>query len=240
MSAQKQIFSLLMALLLVCGVIYIFLSSESITFESIESKTIEGKAVFNQVSFESRGEVDIWKMRQSHGGRLLALNEWDELMIKVDKKKRPYQVSFHQLKNGKESEYQVSCYYCHSNGPRIIRPETNSESAPLTFNQKLQIGMWNLRMKSYGKVEIKKSSLLLNKNKRATPLMYLGKKDLEPLTLTTCSMCHHDSWWGRGKLTKQQTMAINHLVDRGEMPPWPFSLSENEKQQIQEYLNEFK
>lgn len=239
MSAQKLILSLIMTLLLVSGVFLFTLSHEAITFESIESKTIDEEAVFNQVSFESQKHLDIWKMRQSHGGRHLALKEWDELMIKVDKRQRPYQVSYHQLKNGKESEFKVSCYFCHSNGPRIIRPEIKSANAPLSLAQRAQINLWNLRMKSYGKVEIKKESLTLGGKARMTPLKYFGKNDLEPLKLSSCTMCHHDSWWGRSSLTRQQALPIAHLVKNGQMPPWPFKISAEEQQKLNDYLKGF-
>lgn len=239
MSAHKLIFSLIMTLLLASGVFLLASGSGPITFQSIESKTIDEHEVFNQVSLETHQDQDIWKMRQSHGGRNLPLKEWDELMIKVDRNKRPYQVTYHQLKDGKEIEFKVSCYFCHSNGPRIIRPEIISNEAPLNFRQRMQIQLWNLRMKSYGKVEIKREAHLLAGKKRITPLKYFGKNDLEPLKLSSCTMCHHDGWWGRGNLTRQQALPIAHLTKNGSMPPWPFTISPAEKEKLEEHLKGF-
>ena len=41
-------------------------SPDSVTFESLESKTESNGPVYNQVSLESNTTKDIWKMRQSH------------------------------------------------------------------------------------------------------------------------------------------------------------------------------
>ncbi len=239
MSAQKRLFSLIMTLLLAGGVFLLATASDSITFESIESRTLEDLPVYNQVSFETNGNEDIWKMKQSHGGRHLALKDWDQLMIKVDKSKRPFKVSYHQLKNGKEVEYKVSCYFCHSNGPRIIRPELKSAKAPLTLQQRMQIQLWNMRMKSYGKVVINPKSLTFAGKPRETPLKYFGKRDVEPLKLSSCTMCHHDSWWGRGTLTRQQALPMAHLVKTKQMPPWPFSITPEEQEKLNVYLKGF-
>lgn len=239
MSAQKFL-SLIMALLLLSGAFLFSVSEEAITFESIESKTIDDGAVFNQVSFETHGDEDIWKMKQSHGGPHLELKNWDELRIRVNKKKRPFQVSYHQLKDGKEIEYKVSCYFCHSNGPRIIRPELKSKEAPLALKQRVQIELWNLRMKTYGKVEIKKESYFMAGKERITPLKYFGKNDVEALKLPSCTICHQDTFWGRGFLTRQQALPIVHLVKTGNMPPWPFKISPEDKEKLDNYLKGFR
>lgn len=98
----------------------------SVRFESIESKTPENHPVFNQVRLSVSRKQDVWFMRQSHTGVKLETAKWDELMIKVDKSKRPYAVTYHQLLKGRETEYRVSCYFCHSNGPRAIRASGES------------------------------------------------------------------------------------------------------------------
>lgn len=173
-------------------------------------------------------------MRQSHGGKDLPMSEWDELAIKVDKSKRPYLVSYHQLKNGKETEYKVSCFFCHSNGPRAIRTDS-----PLPLFEKSIITFWNLRIKTYGRMQIKKNSNLINNQKRLIPLQYFGKKDLEPLTIRSCTLCHNESWWSRGQLTRQQDLTIRHLVSSGKMPPWPLSLGVEEKKKLELFLQGF-
>ena len=68
----------------------LFQARQSIFFESLESKTLEAKPVFNQVDFVSGWERDIWFMRQSHHGFQLDIAQWDRLAIVVDKKKIPH------------------------------------------------------------------------------------------------------------------------------------------------------
>ncbi|MBA2405059.1 MAG: cytochrome c [Bdellovibrionales bacterium] len=242
MVAFKQLIKILAVTLPLGGVIF-FLSNQTlnsaITFESIESKTITEHSVYNQVTFESEGDQDIWKMRQSHQGRNLKLKQWDELLIKVDKSSRPFKVSYLQLQDGKEVEFKVSCYFCHSNGPRAIRPKSGSLLAPLTYTERIQIAFMNFRIKTYGKMIIQKENLKLGNQERITPLKYFGKNELAPLEVAACTMCHHDQFWGRGSLTRQQALPIQHLIKKGQMPPWPLTLSPEDKQQIESYLQGF-
>ena len=186
-------------------------STAPVKFESIESKTTE-----------------------NHPGEALAPEKWEALMIKVDKTQRPYRVTYHQLLDGKETEFRVSCYLCHSNGPRAVRAHSESEGAPLTTGNKLLVNYMNLVIKSYGKMKTLEDSL-----KRRNPLMFKGRNDLKTLEVASCTMCHHDHWWGRGILTRQQAMPITHLIAKNQMPPWPFTLSAEEKTQIKEFIQGF-
>jgi hypothetical protein len=242
MVAYKRLTKILLMTLPVGGVIFFSLTTilaRPVLFESIESKTIEDHNVYNQVTFESGNNQDTWKMKQSHQGRSYPLKQWDQLMIKVDKTSRPYKVSYHQLQNGKEVEFKVTCYFCHSNGPRAIRANFNSIQAPVDVQGKLAIGLMNLKIKTYGKMEILKENLKIGSKERLTPLKYFGKNELAPLKISSCSMCHNETFWGRGTLTRQQALPIKHLIEEGEMPPWPLSLSNSEKKQISEYLKGF-
>lgn len=224
------------------GVIFFIstqLMKQTVTIESVESKTIEGHEVFNQISFKSQNQQDIWSMKQSHQGRSYPLNQWDELKITVDKTSRPFKVSYSQLQNGKEVEFKVSCYFCHSNGPRAIRPNFESEKAPLDLTSKMALRLFNLKIKTYGKMEIQKTNLKIGTKERTTPLKYFGRNEVAPLQLATCTICHHDQFWGRGTLTRQNALPIEHLVKNNLMPPWPFQLSAGEKKQIENYLKGF-
>jgi hypothetical protein len=204
----------------------------AVLIESIESKTIDGSSVYNKIWLETEEEKDIWWMRQSHQGVNTAHKNWDKLKIVVDKSITPYQVSFHQYKNGKETEYRASCFLCHSNGPRSIRPNWDSQSAPLSISEKLKIVFYNFKIKSYGPVHT------VNKERRAIPLKFNEPFETEKLTVQTCLKCHNsDGIFARGPLLRQHSETIRHLVSRGEMPPWPYKLSKKEKVEIERFLN---
>jgi hypothetical protein len=232
-NASILLTSLFILMLSLMGTAYsFFTSSPTIKIQSIESKTGDYKEVYNQIQLKSYPEKDVWLMRQSHLGPHLNLKNWDELMIVVDKKKS--QVSYHQLKDGRESEYLISCFICHANGPRLIRPDPSSLNARLGFKDKIALNLYNLRIKTYGRLSLAPERV------RIKPLKYSGKLDNTPLKVKTCAYCHNsDTPWGRGELVRQQSGAISHLVETKQMPPWPFSLSEEEKLELKNYIAGF-
>ena len=202
---------------------YNFLSA--VTFESSESLTIEGKPVFNKVSFKSEASLDTWMMKQSHKGANLPAKEWDEIRITVDRSQTPSLVRYSQWEGTKEIPLKAVCFKCHANGPRSIRPKPT-----LSLKERFIITMMNLRMKTYGRVE--------------TSLKVLGDvpvkfKDGEKLQVKICMKCHQkDFWWGRGELQKQHSGTIAHLVKTGQMPPWPHSLSDKEREEIFQFTKD--
>lgn len=241
MTAKKFFSFIFLGLSLIGGVFSSWLSSsEPIIIESIESKTEKGHPVFNQITLESSSTKDVWKMRQSHAGRKAELSTWDEIMITVDKSQKPFIVSYGQFRDGKEIELKASCFTCHANGPRNIRPELQSKLAPPTLKEKAIISLWNLRMKSYGLVKIDDNNFQLNGTFRRVPLRFFGKTDRTPLKIKTCLYCHNSQdFWGRGNLERQHAATIAHLVKRKEMPPWPFTLGTEEKAQLDAFLKGF-
>lgn len=219
-------------LLLLLGVAWNSLSQDSwVMIESTESQTKDLKAVFNQIKYTSSANQDSWKMKQSHDG--IHAKQWDELEIRIDKTKTPFQVSYHQYKNGKESEYRTSCYLCHANGPRLIRPNYQSQDAPLSVKAKLMIQAMNLRIKTYPRMETVKNDMF----KRIVPLKYEGKLETTSLKVKTCTYCHNsNTFWGRGELKRQQMGTITHLVSSNQMPPWPFKLDKKELEELDLYI----
>ena len=167
------------SLALIAGLVLISKSSDSIIFESLESKTEKGLAVFNEIRFQSSGDHDVWIMRQSHHGLQSVLangkssrghgstdsrNRWDRLAIVVDRSQAPVQAQFYQLASGDQIvelpeisklsiDLKARCFACHSNGPRAIRPAANTEALSLSFLNRLQIFGWNMRAKLYGHVD---------------------------------------------------------------------------------------
>ena len=215
--------------------IVLFYNKTPVVFESIESRTSDFKAVFNKVSLYSSKNRDVWVMQQSHQGPHLDYSKWDRLAIVVDKTKSPKSAEFYQLEPGemtfepqKKLSLKVSCYLCHSNGPRAIRPELNSEVA-LTLKNRVKLSLWNLKIKTYGRVVADEST----NNNSQTPLRLKGAFDNEPLTAKTCVMCHSENGLiARGPLRRQNFMSIAFLVENGLMPPPGFNLSEQEKDAV--------
>ena len=125
---------------------------QEVFIESEESKTITGNPVFNKIKWIKREDKDIWMMKQSHHGTHTKNGEWDRLAIVIDKTKSPMTARFYQLESGplewmgdpREIPFRVSCYMCHSNGPRAIRPNYDSPFNETSLWGKLKIAYWNI------------------------------------------------------------------------------------------------
>jgi hypothetical protein len=215
-----------MNILLVYKIFHALLSltigGDSLFFESMESKTKEGKAVFNKITLIKKDSVDIWKMKQSHHGRDSIV--WDNIEIHVDKSKSPHTVSYFQFDSlGAEVDFKTSCFRCHPSGPRLIRP-----NGKLSIRERLKMAKMNALIKSYGDVvHVDKSSLV-----RKTPFL---EKLGSPLKVKSCTSCHYKGG-PRGELTSAQKLTIKHLVKRGEMPPWPYRLNKAERGQLNKFI----
>lgn len=187
-------------------------------------------------------------MNQSHhGAKGLGQNSWDRLAIVVDKTQNPKRAQFYQLEPGplewkdglKEAPFKVSCFMCHSNGPRAIRPNYDSPLNPTAFRERVKISYWNLRMKLYGRVlphriHAEKVSSL------ERPFQFYSSFETESLKVKTCMKCHKDSGlFARGFLSRQQIPTIKFMLESGEMPPVGFTLSQDEKSQLEKYLEGF-
>ncbi|MGE3611741.1 MAG: cytochrome c [Bacteriovoracaceae bacterium] len=211
--------------------------NNTVRIESLESKTHQGHPVYNQITLKSEKFKDTWLMRQSHHGANYPLDKWDEIAIVINKKTSPATVSYHQYQNGKEIEFKASCYTCHANGPRVIRPNYNSGFINYNWQDKLSINWMNLKIKLYGKVQIDKNNFKLKQNFRRIPLKYFGERDTEVLNIQTCNYCHKESGFhSRGNLQRQHVETIKHLTKTGSMPPWPFNLSSKEKKELERFI----
>lgn len=207
--------------------------SEPLTFHSFESKTTKGHAVYNEIQYVPGDRADIWVMRQSHNGLDAPKESWDRVAIQVDKTKRS--ARFFQLQPGSLGwnkkdgviNYKVSCFSCHSNGLRVVRPHPSQN---FNWKQKVQIAFWNLRIKSYGRLK--------NRSSRSrVPLSYTGDFANTPLTLKTCTRCHRESGFlSRGKLYRQHRGTIMFLVENKLMPPFGLPFSKKEKVELKKFL----
>ena len=221
--------------------IWIVFSSKTIfknpvLFESLESKTPNQKPVYNQVQYFQQGKKDIWMMNQSHHG--VGSAHWDRLAIVVDQSVRPKTAAFYQLQSGplqwqekfRKIDYRVSCFVCHSNGPRAIRADTNAYG--LSFQNRAQIFLWNFKIKTYGRV-LSVSGNLDSK----TPFEFPGKVAHRPLEIASCIRCHqNEGWISRGPLTLQNSLAIRFMLEKKLMPPWPLSITPGDQSHLTKFL----
>jgi len=216
---------------------FLLMDKSPILIESEESKTLDLKPVFNKITWKPGFKKDIWMMKQSQHGTGFPDEKWDRIAIVVDKTKSPKQAEFYQLEPGpldweaglKKIEYKVSCFLCHSNGPRAIRPQFDSNQAKLSFWNKMRISMWNLRVKTYGRV-------VASSKGGKVSFRYPGTSANKTLNSQTCNKCHSENGFlARGQLTRQNFMSIRFMVQNGHMPPPGFRLSRDEKSQILEF-----
>ncbi len=224
-----------------------FLSHQIIFIESEESKTKELTSVFNQIKWISSKEKDIWMMNQSHFGENPEIKKWERLAIVIDKTKKPLVAKFYQLKPGplewndslpnSQVSFRASCFTCHSNGPRAIRPNPNESKIQMTNTQNLQVLLMNLRIKSYGRIHFDKSHSLA---KVSPPFLYQGPGELDELNVKTCNRCHNeDGFISRGALSRQQSGTIKFMLTKGHMPPTGFNLTKLERKQINDFIRGF-
>ncbi|MES2855368.1 MAG: hypothetical protein V4692_05875 [Bdellovibrionota bacterium] len=220
-------------------------AGNSVFFRSEESKTDNDGPVFNEISFFSRGSNEIWMMNQKHHGISTSPDKTDRLAIIVDTSTNPKTAHFLQLKPGSlewsddllvtsKTPLKVSCFLCHSNGPRAIRPHPND---PVGITSWLTIAKWNLKIKTYGRI-IPAQAHADEDPSLKIPFRYSGRYENQTLELNACSKCHQDSgFFARGKLTRLNRMTIKHMVESGHMPPPGFSMSATDRDRLSAFMN---
>jgi hypothetical protein len=224
-----------------------YLDFQPISFQSEESKTEKGGPVFNRIQLISRGERDVWMMQQSHHGITPNVKTWDRLAIVVDRTKFPTQARFYQLKPGplewkpdiEKQEFRVSCFMCHSNGPRAIRPQWDSSDVRLSLQDKARILLWNLRIKSYGRIVY--DPIHDDEDHEArVPFRFHTSLENDRLTGVSCTQCHTDSgFFARGFLTRQNAPTIGFMISKEHMPPLWLHLSNSDRKKIEKFLEGF-
>ena len=90
--------------------------------------------------------------------------------------------------------------------------------------------MLNLRIKFYGRLE----NNLWNHDE------VLTEKSFQKVNLKTCLQCHNsgNNFWNRAHISLQQIDTIRFLVDNKQMPPKGFSLSEEERSELHNLLQQ--
>ena len=230
---------------LLLGALTLGYGNSAVLIQSWESRTRQDLPVYNRIRWFKEGSFDIWMMNQSHLGVNAPQKNWDRLAIVVERSQFLNRARFYQLPPGelkwdqtlisKAKEYRVSCFLCHPNGPRVIRPDSAS-SLKLNWSDRLRLLAWNLKIKSYGRVITEKVAPLELAHKKV-PFRFSGTFENSPLILKPCVSCHRDSGiFARGTLYRQNGIAIRSMIEKGIMPPLGFRLSPEEKNQIERFL----
>jgi hypothetical protein len=214
-----------MSILTVYKIIFLLLSpiEGSISFKSLESKTKDGKDVWNKITLISTPQKDVWKMKQSHHGKESKV--WDDIEIIVSKGSRPFSAQFLQLKDNKLIDYKASCFRCHPNGPRLIRPHKDSK---LNLRETLVLKKMNNLIKSYGYVQTH------DVFKSKVPLINNLANSKINLTVNSCFKCHNGK--ERGFITKENTNTAIFLLKNKQMPPWPYTIDKADVNLLNEFL----
>lgn len=239
---MKKIITLIAISILSAGLLAVGLSTDKeILIQSLESRTLENKPVYNKIKYFRQAGKEIWMMNQSHFGLKASPDQWERLAIVVDENKK---ASFYQLPPGdlvwseeliqKQKNYRVSCFMCHNNGPRAIRPELNG--LKVSWADQVKILFYNLKIKSYGRVT-ESDEMKTADDKRKIPFRHRTDFDNEALTIETCMKCHkEEGLFVRGALSRQQVGTIEFMVQNKIMPPPGFSLSVNEEKQLNDFI----
>ncbi|MCB0394572.1 MAG: hypothetical protein KDD25_08430 [Bdellovibrionales bacterium] len=230
--------TLLLALSFAGLTFFAWLDHSPIFFESLESKTVKGDPVFNRIQLQTDNGKDVWLMEQSHIGPNPQNLDWDKIAIVVKENRNGGAAEFLQLMPGDEPislglksiGLKASCFMCHSNGPRAIRPNYNSNAVRVSVWNKIRITIWNLKIKSYGPMR----SHAIDSSRK--PFRYEHSGANQVLTVTSCTKCHNSqSRFGRGELTKQNFQSIRFMVENNFMPPLGFSLPVSDRKKLMEF-----
>lgn len=231
-------FVLTLALALTGLAFFIWTDKRPIFIESLESKTNTNGAVFNKIQFASTADSEIWLMQQSHSGANAPQHEWDKIAIVVKKDNSIRKAEFYQLAPGPEPismnlkpiGLKASCFLCHSNGPRAIRPNLDSQEVKVSYWDQARIQLWNLKIKSYGPM----ASLAPVSSKKE--FRYDHSMANRELKVQSCTKCHNsEMFFGRGVLTKQNFMTIKFMVENKFMPPPGFQLTDQDRAELEEF-----
>lgn len=231
--------------LLIAGLLIFmnFFADTEILIQSQESRTLEGKPVFNKISYQRKDGKDIWMMNQSHFGVNPAENKWERLAIVIENKK----ASFYQVKPGPlewsedlikmQVSYRATCFTCHNNGPRAIRPQ--ADGINISWPNKFKIFFWNLKIKSYGRI-LPSEEMASADQRRATPFRHNSDLDNQELKVAACIRCHNDEGlFARGFLKRQQAGTIEFMIVNKLMPPPGFSLPASEQRKVLDFIAGF-
>ena len=235
----KITLSIPLGVLVLLGVLG-YCDSSPIVFESLESKTRYDEPVYNRISYSLINQLpstypfkfqERWTMQQSHNGNDSDYENWERISITMDENNALFQ----QWEPGgstinkyeKEIDYKIPCAICHNNGPRAIRPNYHSPTAPVSPWNRWRITLWNLRIKFYKGVVQHESETSL------VPLAFEGKFANEELAFNSCSQCHDTKGYvSRNALTRQMRDSIKFLVKNGLMPPTGHKISKEDREKI--------
>lgn len=216
--------------------------SKPLLIQSLESKTILGEPVFNEIKWFEYPDKDVWMMNQSHFGKDALPEKKDRVVIVIDKTKTPKSAYFMQISPGplewsedlytKKVANKVSCFICHANGLRALRASPSSKS--LDAFSWVKKNYLNYKINSYGLVVENERHTLEDKS-LVTPFRIRTVFDNEVLQLKICSQCHDGKI--RGQLTRQNAVSIQFLLESKMMPPPKTEMTLADLKRIKNFLN---
>lgn len=239
LAAKLCSYILVPALFLTGLVFFLWADKSPIFIESLESKTSNNSAVFNKIYYQTTSGSDVWLMEQSHSGAKAPHHEWDKIAIVVKKEGAIRKAEFYQLMPGPEPismnlkpiGLRASCFLCHSNGPRAIRPNFDSTVAQISYWDQARLQLWNLKIKSYGPMD----SMAPAPSKKE--FRYVHPAANRVLQVQSCTRCHNShAFFGRGSLTKQNFMTIKFMVENKFMPPAGFELTNEDRSALNDFV----
>jgi hypothetical protein len=215
--------------------------SKPLLIQSLESKTILGDPVYNEITWFEYPDKDVWMMNQSHFGLNPAPEKKDRIVIVIDKMKTPKTAYFMQVKPGplvwsedlyaQKTANKVSCFICHSNGLRALRADAGAKTfSPIEW---AKVNYMNYKMNSYGLV-IEDERHAVEDVDLKVPFRSRSAFDNEVLNLKNCNVCHDGKI--RGQLTRQNGFSIDFLVRNKMMPPPEYTLSKQDNKKLKNFL----
>lgn len=215
--------------------------AKPLLIQSLESKTLLGGPVFNEIAWFEYPDKDVWMMNQSHFGLNPPPEKKDRIVIVIDKTKTPKTAYFMQVKPGplvwSEDLYtqkvanKVSCFICHSNGLRTLRADSTEKTlGPLEW---AKVNYMNYKMNSYGLVTEDERHAVEDAHLEV-PFRSRTAFDNETLNIKNCTSCHDGKQ--RAALTRQNAFSIDFLVKNKMMPPPEFALSQQEAKKLKNFL----
>ncbi len=239
---MKKVAVSILSLLAICLGLYtatslLKIQNTEILIQSLESRTDLNTPVYNKIKYIQAGAKEVWMMNQSHFGLAAEFEKWERIAIVVENK----EVNFYQIKPGplewsddlinQQVAYRATCFMCHTNGPRVIRPDF--ENYKISWQDRIKIFFMNKKIKSYGRLTESKEMLMADQT-REVPFKHKSVLDNQQLNIKTCVQCHNEKM--RGSLTRQNSGVIEFMVKNKLMPPRGRDLSSKESKQIEYFV----
>jgi hypothetical protein len=149
----------------------------------------------NSIEWLANADFDVWLLRQ----KIFREDDFRSYALVYDKRKAPPTAYYVQVERNGYKWRGGSCYECHVNGPRLIRP-----LKPALASDQRALETFNAYLATLPAVETH------------FPISEPRDRGAERLRLQKCDQCHNDV--ERGAIYSTHAAASAFLVASGEMP----------------------